>query len=242
MEIIGYANNQTLLEKAEAIMKSSSKTKGVPYLNSRTKRWLDLSLASTGTILASPLVIFASALVFAQDGKNPFFDNGFVNPVTGKFSSFWKIRTMNPGANLKEADLIEQGAFYLNKRNGTDSRITPLGKILRKTSADELPQLYDVIKGDYSLVGPRKYTDLEWEQLIKPSADPIILDEFTNLLRSGLKFGVTGLGTLLARNPGGSGNTINERLALSILYGNEASLVTDLKIIGLTTTVLFQGK
>jgi len=130
----------------------------------------------------------------------------------------YKFRSMVAGADQK-------GPYFTAKG---DSRITRVGAFLRKTSLDELPQLFNVLNGDMSLVGPRpdvlaqrsNYTDEEWEK------------------RTRVKPGITGLAQATIRNIGGPG----QRLALDLEYVDKASLWLDIKIIILTVKqVLFKG-
>ncbi len=236
-----FESNEHSFKQANQIMASSGGLKGPEYLKSSLKRKLDIVVASAGLGLTSPIIMLAAAAVYLQDRRNPFFDSGFVNQATGKYSRFWKIRSMVPNAHLSEGQLIGNGQFYNGKHNGHDSRVTPVGRIIRKTSIDELPQFWNVLEGNYFVVGPRKYTPVEWEGLVIPQADPKLLGDFTYLLNNGMKFGITGLAAVLFRNSQ-SPNFINERLALNVLYGQQANFIADLRIIGLTPKVLFQGK
>lgn len=236
-----YNLEPALLKKAESVMACTRGPKGADYFNSGLKRKLDILISTLGLSLSSPIILFAAALVYAQDRHSPFFNNGFTHPTTGKYSSFWKIRSMIPNASAAEASLLDEGVFYRNKETGEDSRITPLGRHLRRASIDELPQFYNSLKGDYSFVGPRKYTNIEWVKIMNEQANQGLVEQFSGLLENGLKFGVTGLGVVLARQNRGP-VSINERLALNIFYGEHANFLADLKIIGLTPTVLLQGK
>lgn len=122
------------------------------------KRWLDLGLATLALIFLAPLMI-GIAIVARRDGGPAFF----VHPrlgADGRAFGCLKFRTMvvNAEAKLDEVlkadpDKAEEWAEY--QKLADDPRVTPLGKILRKTSLDELPQLFNVIAGQMSLVGPR---------------------------------------------------------------------------------------
>lgn len=240
---VEYQLEPKLKRRAESIMACSWGPQGEDYLRSGLKRKLDVVVSTVGLTCPSPFIAMAAVLVYLQDLHNPFFDGGFANPVTGEVASFWKIRTMKPNSKLLEAMMVDNGRFYSAKVEGRDHRVTPVGRLLRRTSIDELPQFWNVLKGDFSVVCPRKYTDAEWHKLILPTADKKLLEEFEGLLKGGMKFGLTGLATVLARN-NQDADAVNKRLALHVFYGQNANFIADLKIIGLTLTpgVLFQGR
>ena len=108
------------------------------------KRLFDTVIAGVGLCLLSPLFVIIILLTIILDGERPFFVQQRVGKG-GRLFSFYKFRTMKPGLASEKHDF----------NAGETSRITPLGKILRKTKLDELPQLLNVLKGEMSLVGPR---------------------------------------------------------------------------------------
>jgi lipopolysaccharide/colanic/teichoic acid biosynthesis glycosyltransferase len=131
-----------------------------------SKRALDIALASLGLLLSSPVLLPILFLVWLQDRHSPFY---VADRVGGGGTPFRlvKIRSMVRGADRSGVDSTA----------ATDPRITPLGRFLRSYKLDELPQLWNVLKGDMSLVGPRPnvrrdvdlYTDLEQRLLsVKP--------------------------------------------------------------------------
>ncbi|HTV74701.1 MAG TPA: sugar transferase [Candidatus Acidoferrales bacterium] len=116
----------------------------------RVKRAIDVSLVLVVCVPAAILVALACIAIFMEDGR-PFF---FRQKRSGRFErvfTIWKLRTM------RQSQCFDASA----PTSASDSRITRVGSILRKTSIDELPQLFNVLRGDMSLVGPRP------EQLIK---------------------------------------------------------------------------
>jgi lipopolysaccharide/colanic/teichoic acid biosynthesis glycosyltransferase len=120
------------------------------------KRLLDVILGSLLLIFFSPLMLVISALIKLPDGGPVFYISDRVGKWGREFR-FIKFRTMVAGAEnmkgslIKQSDLKNSLTFKMKK----DPRITFIGRILRKTSMDELPQLWNVVKGDMSLVGPR---------------------------------------------------------------------------------------
>jgi lipopolysaccharide/colanic/teichoic acid biosynthesis glycosyltransferase len=116
-------------------------------------RFFDVLYSSIALILLSPLLILVLILVFLQDFKNPFFKQLRVGKNQIEFS-FYKIRTMRHHKNnLGEKLDSKEGHYITTKKN--DKRITKIGKFLRKFSLDELPQLFNIFKGNMSFVGPR---------------------------------------------------------------------------------------
>jgi lipopolysaccharide/colanic/teichoic acid biosynthesis glycosyltransferase len=110
----------------------------------RAKRTLDLVGASAGVVLLSPLFLFLALLVKAGDGGPVFFRQERVG-FRGRPFRIWKFRTMIPGAQMRGLPLTV----------GRDVRVTRVGAWLRRLKLDELPQLFNVLAGDMTLVGPR---------------------------------------------------------------------------------------
>jgi lipopolysaccharide/colanic/teichoic acid biosynthesis glycosyltransferase len=119
------------------------------------KRVIDVAGASVGLIMAAPVISLAAILIRATSRGDAFFVQKREG-LGGKSFSIYKLRTMRPDAESLKSELraySEQDgpAFKMTD----DPRITPIGRFLRKTSIDELPQLWNILKGDMSLVGPR---------------------------------------------------------------------------------------
>jgi lipopolysaccharide/colanic/teichoic acid biosynthesis glycosyltransferase len=119
------------------------------------KRWIDLALGSLLLLIALPLVALAAAGIVCVTGGSPFFAQERVGMHGRRFKMF-KLRTMVNGAHQMRDDLM-----HLNEVDGpvfkirNDPRLHALGRFLRRTSIDELPNLLNVVLGDMSLVGPR---------------------------------------------------------------------------------------
>jgi len=120
------------------------------------KRMQDIVLSILGLLLLLPLLLLiALIIVIESPGESPIFIQERVGK-NGKIFKFYKFRTMYPNAEQHLQELLDR-----NEMNGPvfkikdDPRITKVGRILRKTSVDELPQLWNILKGDMSLVGPR---------------------------------------------------------------------------------------
>lgn len=173
------------------------------------KRLFDIFVSGTALIVLSPLLVVISLFIYLQDRGHVFFKQQRFG-LEGKLFYIMKFRTMVIGAEKKGS--------YFTKDN--DSRITFLGKILRKTSLDELPQLLNVLKGDMSLVGPRPdvpeqkhlYSLKEWG------------------FRCSVRPGITGLAQATLRSQA----TIEERKSMDLQYVKDRTFLLDLKIITMT--------
>jgi lipopolysaccharide/colanic/teichoic acid biosynthesis glycosyltransferase len=130
------------------------------------KRALDIAISLIGLTCFSPILLFASILVWSNDKKSPFY----VPPRVGKKGTiFYMVKLRSMVVNADKAGI--------DSTSNSDQRITSIGKIIRKYKLDELTQLWNVLRGDMSLVGPRPnvkaevdlYTDAEKELLsVKP--------------------------------------------------------------------------
>ena len=173
------------------------------------KRFFDVFFSILLIFILLPLFGLVAIAVFLQDRGPVFFKQKRVG-YNGKMFFMLKFRTMIVGA--------EQKGTYFTKDN--DSRITKLGKLLRKTSLDEIPQLLNVFMGDMSFVGPRPdviqqrelYTDDEWRA------------------RCSVRPGITGLAQATLRSQA----TIEERKSMDLQYVKNKSFLFDLKIILMT--------
>ena len=135
----------------------------LPWQAKATRR-MDVILASGALIVLAP-VFGVMALAIKLSSAGPLLYRWPVVGQGGRPLKAYKFRTMVVGADEMKKDLLEYsettGPVFKMKE---DPRVTPVGRILRKFSLDELPQLWSVLKGDMSLVGPRPVLDYEWEQ------------------------------------------------------------------------------
>jgi lipopolysaccharide/colanic/teichoic acid biosynthesis glycosyltransferase len=129
------------------------------------KRVQDVVLSTVGLIILFPVLVLISLVILIDSpGASPIYVQTRVG-LNGKKFRFYKFRTMHPNA-----DKLLESLLAKNEMTGpvfkikNDPRITRVGKILRKTSLDELPQLWNVLKGDMSMVGPRPALPRETEQ------------------------------------------------------------------------------
>lgn len=138
-------------------------------------RLIDIVGALIGLSVSAVLILIIGLFV-RRDGGNVFFKQNRVG-LNGKRFVMWKIRSMVVDAEIIRQDLIAQSDVDGMFKMKDDPRVTPVGKFIRKHSLDELPQFWNVLKGDMSLVGPRpaleeeyeKYTEVEKKRLkVKP--------------------------------------------------------------------------
>ena len=182
------------------------------------KRFLDVLLSLLAIIFLSPLMLIISLIIICDDGLPVIFRQDRV----GKGDELFKIkkfRTMKNGApNLSTADFEQSDEF-----------ITRSGKFLRRTSLDELPQLFNVLKGDMSIVGNRPLPLYEAELLTSDA----YIERFM------APAGLTGLWQVEKR--GGAGKmSAEERKQLDIKYAKEFSFWLDMKILCKTLTAFVQ--
>jgi lipopolysaccharide/colanic/teichoic acid biosynthesis glycosyltransferase len=194
------------------------------------KRAVDLAFASIGLVIFSPLLL-AIAIAVRRSSPGPVFFRQVRMGERDRPFEMFKFRTMVVEAEDLKADLL-----YLNKHRGedprmfklaNDPRITRIGRVLRRYSLDELPQLLNVLRGEMSMVGPR----------------PLVLDEdrFVRAWareRLSLKPGVTGPWQVL----GASEIPFEEMVKLDYLYVTGWSLVNDLKLISRTVPAIFRSR
>lgn len=192
------------------------------------KRALDLVLCTIALILMAPVLALLSLALWIESG-NPFYSQPRLGK-DGRVFRMWKLRTMVIGADRKlaqhlAADPELRREWDLTQKLKRDPRITPLGRLLRQTSLDELPQIFNVMKGDMSLVGPRP---------MLPEQLPLYLHPEAYLA---LRPGITGLWQVTARNE----EAFALRATLDQTYFERLSLRGDLAIIGATFGAVVQA-
>lgn len=186
------------------------------------KRFFDLGLAVLLLPVLAP-VIFALWLVVRRDGGAGFFGHTRVGRG-GKPFKCWKLRSMVVDAEAKlqaylDANPEAAAEWARDHKLTNDPRINRLGHILRKTSLDELPQIWNVLKGEMSFVGPRPIVTKELPKY--GSSVPAYLAQ---------KPGITGLWQVSGRND----ISYDERVALDVAYLSRRSFPRDLQIIAKT--------
>jgi len=190
------------------------------------KRVLDTTVSVIGLLATSPIML-AIALAIRLDSPGPIFYKAQRIGRKGRTFSCYKFRTMVQNADKLKADLE-----HMNERDSVlfkikkDPRITRVGKVLRKYSLDELPQFYNVLKGDMSLVGPRPPMAAEVEQY-----------DLAHLRRLDVLPGITGLWQVEARQD----PSFDSYISLDTAYVENWNLMMDLRILARTVGVVLSG-
>ena len=209
------AVNQGKIENISIVrVKNNEKIKNKPYIY--VKRGIDVILSTIALVVLSPLFLILAILI-KLDSKGPVFFLHTRIGKNGKNIKIYKFRTMVTNAEelIKEFTPEQMKEYKENYKLTNDPRITKIGKFLRKTSLDELPQLINIIKGDLSIIGPR----------------PVVKDELENYGENMAKFlsvtpGLTGNWAANGRN----NTTYEERMKLELEYVDNISFKTDVKI------------
>jgi lipopolysaccharide/colanic/teichoic acid biosynthesis glycosyltransferase len=180
------------------------------------KRGLDIFIALTAMVILSPVLV-AIGITIRLSSKGPAVFKQQRAGKNGKPFVFYKFRTMK----------LDVDPFGPSPKSGQDPRLTKVGKFLRESSLDELPQLFNVLKGDMSIVGPRPlYLSQipEWSERQKK--------------RLLVKPGLTGSAQIQGR----AELTSEEKLELDVKYVENAGLLTDIRIMLATIVQVFRRK
>jgi len=197
-----------------------------PLISYIAKRVLDLVLSTIALLVLSPLMVVIAVAV-KLDSVGPIFYCSERVGRKGKTFLCWKFRTM-----VKEADKIRSSLEHMNEREGVlfkitnDPRITRVGGLLRKYSLDELPQFFNVLLGEMSIVGPRP-----------PIASEVAQYDLSHLRRLDVLPGITGLWQVEARQD----PSFDSYISLDTVYVENWSLWMDIKILVRTVSVVFGG-
>jgi Undecaprenyl-phosphate galactose phosphotransferase WbaP len=196
----------------------------------RTKRVFDLLGVVIGGLLISPLLL-AIAVLIKLDSPGPVFYKQERPGAGGKYFCFWKFRTMHVEAGRLLSELLQsdpeaRAEWKRGIKLRDDPRITRIGRFLRKTSLDELPQLWNVLHGEMSLVGPR----------------PMLVEEIPKYgevyeLYKRMRPGITGLWQVSGR----SDTDYEERVTMVAYYVRNWSVWLDLVILARTVKSVFSG-
>ena len=213
--------------RIDVAIASSRSYEETGFYRTKVKRILDVAAILLSSVIVAPVVAIMALLV-ALDGHNPFYSQMRVGK-NGRHFRLWKIRTMNVDADARlqahlDANPEALEEWNLHQKLKNDPRITLVGRILRKTSLDELPQLWNVLTGTMSLVGPR----------------PMMLDQQDIYFGSAyyrLLPGITGLWQISDRND----CRFSDRAKFDEKYDRTLSFQTDLSTLWKTVAVVFRG-
>lgn len=230
MFILPFSYRSTGANKLRSLGSQSTDVQLAPccqtFVYCVVKRLFDFLCSASALIMLSPLLgLIALAVKLSSPG--PLFYHWHVVGRGGRRFTGYKFRTM-----VVNADELKKDLLPYNERNGptfkmkNDPRVTPVGRVLRKFSLDELPQLWSVLKGDMSLVGPRPVAPDEWEH-------------FEDWQRCKLSVTPGGICLWHVR---GKAREFNEWIKLDLEYIDNWSLGLDFKILLLIIPYLLLGK
>jgi exopolysaccharide production protein ExoY len=192
------------------------------------KRYFDFVLATISIIISAPIMLLAAAAIIISS-KGPIFFNQFRVGLNGELFNCYKFRTMyddiNYSVHHKRSDSKLMRLGILDKTKN-DKRITKVGSFLRKTSIDELPQLFNVLFGQMSMIGPRPLI-------------PFMLEPFPDLkqIRCTVLPGITGMWQVKDR---GKNRTVLDMINYDLEYITNVSFILDIRILLLTIPALFK--
>lgn len=195
------------------------------------KRCVDVFLVLLAAPVVLPVLVIILALAALQGG-NPIYTHARIGRGGREFRC-WKVRTMVPDADLRLQKLIASDPdvaheWHTNQKLRNDPRITVVGRVLRRTSLDELPQLWNVVNGSMSLIGPRPFT---------PDQQPLYADGRKDVHYYDLRPGISGLWQVSRRNAG----SFRERERYDDEYGRHVSMLNDVKILCRTFSVVVRA-
>jgi len=197
----------------------------------RIKRSFDIFFAVLFSIAALPVFLLIAVAVLLESGRPIFFGHNRVGRG-GRTFRLWKFRTMRPEGDAILARHLEMNPeaaeeWRLNRKLRQDPRVTRVGRWLRRASLDELPQIWNILRGEMSVAGPR----------------PIVRDEILNYgtaypLYALTAPGLTGLWQVSGRND----TTYRQRVELDAAYVRNWSPALDLRLLFKTVRVVLNGK
>jgi exopolysaccharide production protein ExoY len=222
-----HASRIEAATNVQALPRSASPRSRGLY-SSYLKRTVDLGLVFMALPFLVPFMLILSAMIFAQDGKSPLFRQERIGRDGRRFR-IWKFRTMVADAEAQlerhlEADPTARAEWNEKQKLSVDPRVTPIGRVLRRSSVDELPQLLNVLAGEMSLVGPRP---------MMPSQQALYSGNGYYRLRPGL----TGNWQVSARNE----SSFADRAHFDDSYAQSVSFIGDARIVAQTVGVVLRG-
>jgi exopolysaccharide production protein ExoY len=218
------------LTEVRSNLKVASVSSPVP-VGTNSKRLIDVILASVGILLLAPLFVICYLLTVATSPGPALFRHRRVG-FGGKHFDCLKFRTMRTDASerlheLIESDPVAAAEWAASRKLRRDPRVTAIGAVMRKSSLDELPQLFNVLRGEMSIVGPRPVTEEE-------------LERYTTCVGAYLacRPGITGLWQVSGR----STTTYEKRVACDAFYAQNWSMALDAKILIVTIPALLESE
>lgn len=187
------------------------------------KRIFDILVALVALLIFSPLIILSAVIIKLYDG-GPIFYSQIRVGKGGRPFKMWKLRSMREDADKLRASLVGDVIRFKMKN---DPRITPIGRFIRKASIDEMPQLWNVLRGDMSIVGPRP-----------PIPEEVKKYNAKQLGRLRVPQGITCYWQVMGRNE----LDFDQQVDLDLKYIEEQSFLTDLKILAKTIPAVLTAR
>ena len=225
MENVRNFNDDVILRN-DIVVKPRAVSSSVPYR--AIKRGLDIVISTFSIVILSPLMILICLLIMI-DSRGPVL---YVHNRIGKNGRplpLFKFRSMciNAESMVNDFSPEQKAEWEQNFKLDNDPRITRIGRILRKTSLDELPQLFNILTGDLSLVGPRPVVTEELERYGENT------DKFLSVTP-----GLTGYWQAYARN----NCSYEKRMEMELYYVDNANLLWDVQIVFATFGAVITGR
>ena len=190
------------------------------------KRCFDVIVSGAGLIVLAPLWAVIALAIKLQDGGPVFFNQDRVGRGCRPFKAY-KFRSM----------IVHEGAAVMRQATEDDERITPVGRLLRATAMDELPQLWNIFRGDMSVVGPRPLMPAEIE--VAGSGELVPIDHIPGYVdRHAVRPGLTGLTQVYA--PRDIPRT--RKFRLDLLYVRRSGLCLDIRLVALSFWITLLGR
>jgi lipopolysaccharide/colanic/teichoic acid biosynthesis glycosyltransferase len=211
---------------AEQLVTGHSSAAVSPALQSWTKRAFDIALSGTGLLLSAPVWALIALAVKLEDGGPIFFTQERVG-IGGRVFRAMKFRSMIPDAEAKVGAL---------QASANDPRVTRVGRLMRATAADELPQLWNIFRGDMSFVGPRALRPQEIE--VDGGGASVPLDAIPGFARRCTVLpGLTGIAQIYAPRD----VSRRQKFRFDLLYIRRQSLKLDVCLILLSFWITMRG-
>lgn len=213
--------------KAEAYVRMLEAVMARPRNRRPAKRMLDVALSGLGLLASAPLALLIALAIKLEDGGPILYGQERVGRDGRRFRS-WKFRSMVPDSDDRFGPL---------QAGENDRRVTRIGRLLRATALDELPQLWNILKGDMSFVGPRALMPAEIE--VNGNGELIPLERIPGYAaRHRVRPGLTGLAQVYAPRD----IPRRQKFRYDLLYIRRQSFWLDLKLIALSFWITFRGK
>lgn len=223
------ADNQQFSSSGVARARAPQSLGAESWYRNSGKRLFDVTASTLGLIVLTPVLLIVAVMIFLYDRGKPIFVHRRLGQDGESFGCL-KLRSMAMNAEERLQGMLESSPemrqeWEESQKLTNDPRVTRIGNFLRKTSLDELPQLFNVLKGEMSLVGPR----------------PIVQDELPRYGSDAIAYlrvrpGLTGLWQTTGRND----VSYQERVAMDVAYERDISFVEDLRIMAMTVVTMLR--